>query len=678
MSFFGQFAPGGAYNPLTYLGTALNPANIQQQAVQQVVSPQDAAKAAQTVPAVDPNAVPQQAPTPPPAPPVPPPVPEQQPETPPADPAAVAALRARWGAAQPSSPQAASLAPAAPSMGQDYASRVRGVESSGNDNAVNGTSVGRYQFSEGTWRGLMRKYPQLGLTEDGRTDPRQQERAMAALTDENRQALQSATGQAPDDATLYSAHFLGSPAAVGVAKAAPDADLRSTIEAAVGRSNAAKFFAANPSILKNGMTVADFRSWAQRKMGGGTSATPVGPASAPAGSPQPAPQAPPGPQGYDPAQGGQDAFLSQPQAPQQAPVDDSIMGRLSRPGVADGFLALGSGLLSGRNMADGIGKAAQGFQGALKVSRDEDFRQQEMGLKREDMGLRRDDLSLRRDEAKARLGYQNASLDLKRQQIAQAQAATRNQSAGTFYGPDGTVFQAVFSPGTATGYQYRNAVTGELAATLPQGAVRAEDSAMRSYNQQDGKDAQAFITSASQAPANISRINGLRSVLATSGAGGSVMDMLTRGLVQASGRDVGSVNAADMDTAKAYLSQLELGASELMKGQGQITESERKILRDSVGSIRSNPVALQRILSVMEQAEQRKMALADSWISASPEEKRQGFSTYRYAWSRQNVKDAAPQQQSAAKAPPEVGFVKDGYRFKGGDPAQSSSWEKVQ
>jgi hypothetical protein len=111
----------------------------------------------------------------------------------------------------------ASVAPQAPlggATGGDYFSRTRAAESAGNDAArnPNSTATGRYQFIEGTWKGLMKSNPELGLTPDGRTDPAQQERAMQAFTQQNARALQQ-RGIQPTDGNLYMAHFLGAGAA---------------------------------------------------------------------------------------------------------------------------------------------------------------------------------------------------------------------------------------------------------------------------------------------------------------------------------------------------------------------------------------------------------------------------------------------------------------------------------
>ena len=112
-------------------------------------------------------------------------------------------------------------------------------ESSGNAGIVNNTPYtdergvyhphgtgagGLFQFEPGTWRGLMERHPELGLTLDGFHDnseagKSQQLRAMHAFTQENRQYL-SSQGIEPTDKNAYMAHFLGAGGAVQFISAA--------------------------------------------------------------------------------------------------------------------------------------------------------------------------------------------------------------------------------------------------------------------------------------------------------------------------------------------------------------------------------------------------------------------------------------------------------------------------
>lgn len=140
-----------------------------------------------------------------------------------------------------------------------YLSSIRAAESGGNDTAKNplSTATGRYQFIEETWNGLMRKFPELGLTADGRTDAAQQELAIRAFTAENAKGLMAA-GIEPTNGNLYAAHFLGLGGALSVLKEDPASLVSDHVSGDV--------IAANGFL--SGMTVADFAAWAARKGGG--------------------------------------------------------------------------------------------------------------------------------------------------------------------------------------------------------------------------------------------------------------------------------------------------------------------------------------------------------------------------------------------------------------------------
>jgi hypothetical protein len=132
-----------------------------------------------------------------------------------------------------------------------------GAESSGNPNAKAKTSsaTGLFQFIEGTWKGLMRKYPELGLTPDGRTDPAQQKRAMERFTQDNMASLKKA-GLPLTNGTLYLVHFAGD----GGAKAILKADANTPIEKIL------KPQAIEANKFLRGKTAGWVIKWAERKM----------------------------------------------------------------------------------------------------------------------------------------------------------------------------------------------------------------------------------------------------------------------------------------------------------------------------------------------------------------------------------------------------------------------------
>lgn len=145
-------------------------------------------------------------------------------------------------------------------VGMDqYLANAAMAESGGNPNArnPNSTATGTYQFLEGTWNDLASKYPELGLTPDGRTDPMQQEKAMRAFTADNAKVL-SASGIAVNPTSLYAAHFLGAGGAQKVLSAPPDTPMSALVSPDVIK--------ANPQLAQ--MRQGDFVRWASGKAGG--------------------------------------------------------------------------------------------------------------------------------------------------------------------------------------------------------------------------------------------------------------------------------------------------------------------------------------------------------------------------------------------------------------------------
>lgn len=174
----------------------------------------------------------------------------------------------KWGDAFkpqefPDAPSSTSRSPASTPFGADdldgYFNAIRSAESGCNDGAKNprSSASGRYQFIESTWNQLAKEHPDLGLTPNGRFDPDQQERAIRAFTQGNASALAQA-GIPIDGGSLYAAHFLGAGGARNVLKSDPNASVASIVGSGVVK--------ANPFL--NGMTVADFKSWAGKKGGG--------------------------------------------------------------------------------------------------------------------------------------------------------------------------------------------------------------------------------------------------------------------------------------------------------------------------------------------------------------------------------------------------------------------------
>lgn len=198
--------------------------------------------------------------------------------------------------------------------------RIIQVESGGNNNAKNPNSsaTGPSQFIQATWLDMLSRHrPDLvqGKSKEEvlalRSDPALSREMTGAYAAENG-AMLSKAGLPVTPGTTYLAHFAGPKGAVGVLQADPSAPVGAVLGEAAVR--------ANPFL--KGMTVADLRAWADRKMGAQPSqpSQPVQPAqSVPA---QPAPSI------FSPAP---QAAPQQP-APMQVEQPVSLFGGMPPPG----------------------------------------------------------------------------------------------------------------------------------------------------------------------------------------------------------------------------------------------------------------------------------------------------------------------------------------------------------
>ena len=159
-----------------------------------------------------------------------------------------------------------------PAAGQgSYLDKVVTVESGGRNIANNSgqggkptsSAFGLAQITKGTFETMSKRAgpnnPLQGKTfEDMKADTNLQMEAARQLTDSNRQALIK-QGLSTTDSALYLAHFLGATGASKVLASSESTPITSVVSP--------EQIAANPNLQKMS-TVADLKSWADKKMGG--------------------------------------------------------------------------------------------------------------------------------------------------------------------------------------------------------------------------------------------------------------------------------------------------------------------------------------------------------------------------------------------------------------------------
>jgi hypothetical protein len=152
--------------------------------------------------------------------------------------------------------------------------RIIGVESNGDPNAKNkrSSATGLGQFLNETWLDLIRTHrPDLAKgrseseTLELRRDANVAREITARFTQRNAGMLRK-RGLPVTPGTLYLAHFAGGAGAVAILSALENADAAFVMASAdaTGRTKREKIIKANPFLER--FTVADLKSWADRKM----------------------------------------------------------------------------------------------------------------------------------------------------------------------------------------------------------------------------------------------------------------------------------------------------------------------------------------------------------------------------------------------------------------------------
>jgi hypothetical protein len=152
--------------------------------------------------------------------------------------------------------------------------RIISVESDGDPNAKNkrSSATGLGQFIDETWLDLIRTHrPDLARERSKvdtlalRRDAKVAREITTRFSEQNARMLRK-RGLPVTPGTIYLAHFAGGAGAVAILSAREDADAASVMAGAdaTGHTQREKIIRANPFLER--FTVADLRSWADRKM----------------------------------------------------------------------------------------------------------------------------------------------------------------------------------------------------------------------------------------------------------------------------------------------------------------------------------------------------------------------------------------------------------------------------
>lgn len=265
--------------------------------------------------------------------------------------------------------------------------------------------------------------------------------------------------------------------------------------------------------------------------------------------------------------------------PQQ---DNGIFSFLNKPGASDSLVAFGSAMLRAPTFGEGLANAADAVTQVAQQYREPTPR--EIAIAR-----------MKGQIAKAARGDTDVNgyeWDLKNRIVG--------NDGKTYYpgtGPDG--MPAFYNIDTKEVVRNVQGGTSDVySATAQQNRALGVDR---------GKDLSRVETEVQSADSKISQYDTLLAEIDTAGVGTSVWTQVTGRLAELSGYDVFGIDLSDRGVAQQQIATMNVAASQALRGQGQVTEFERKLLADTLPQMTSDPAAAKRVIEILKKAEQRKI-----------------------------------------------------------------------
>jgi len=202
----------------------------------------------------------------------------------------------------------------------------------------------------------------------------------------------------------------------------------------------------------------------------------------------------------------------------------------------------------------------------------------------------------------------------------------RSQFKDPFVGEDNELYYPIGNTGTGD-LSYERASDGKIFPNMPSG-VTGGFKGNESIRVAGGKDSQEAITLDTLAyeaiPDNMAQYQTMLSLAdqSTSTAHGQ----FARFLAEKSGFDVSGYSASKTGEARALQNQMMLKAAvEFLKGQGQVTEGERGIVRDAIANIDQDPATWKAMVNMMIRRQDKLMAKVDTWDDLTNEERQERY-----------------------------------------------------
>ena len=350
------------------------------------------------------------------------------------------------------------------------------------------------------------------------------------------------------------------------------------------------------------------------------------------------PPLPTNPSGTSTAWGGPEVMTNAAAAPPigdngsgtygQMPEGQKSYSFMDNPGASDALVAFGAAMLKAPTFNQGLGDAALAVNQVAQKYR----------MPSESDYARAKQLGIIRNIANGG-SYLTGS---------DGQGGIQVDQKTQYYAPDGTVlWAATDSNGNPGVWDAKN--NKFIPGGVP-GMQDRRDSIIGSNNRYDAKadseaSQQAFIE-AQSAQGFLAQLNELRSVAPTAGIGLDKGTQIARKLTELTGYSFDNIDTSSISTMEAGVRQMALDWSQKMRGQGQVTESERQMIADMMPKAAMDPQAFNRLLGLLERVQQRKIQLANEWF-ANQQMYRQQYGSFRnFALTRmQELEQSNPTSQ---------------------------------
>lgn len=289
----------------------------------------------------------------------------------------------------------------------------------------------------------------------------------------------------------------------------------------------------------------------------------------------------------------------------ESEANEKELKKLKRQSKGEALLALGAGLLSANNFGEGISKGLQGYMAVMRDARTR-FRP-----KHEDVaGGAFDKVT---DPVTGEVTYKRTPVADYMENKVQVLQDGKLQVAGIGYnrGVDVariTADAGIEKTGMTTSAQ-RDIAQGNNATSVQVANIRSDSAAtvaringsFKGAGRNPNKIEQAAMERARMSPIKMERYDRIESLLdgGDSGAGAGFFNKLKRGAAEVTGMDIGGIDVGHMQQLETEFSTIQLEAAQLLQGQGQVSDAERRILAASVPTMRTDPAAVKSILNIL-------------------------------------------------------------------------------